>query len=182
MPRQQLPYHRVMKLWSFVAACSLVGCLVTNPPPPTMGPRTNQPQPSGGPTSASASAPPVAGGGASGGCFAGEWKGGGDDINHRHLGFAIQFVQDGSALHGTFDYTFEFGKTGTEEVSGTADCASGTAELRGSTVTGDAAPAHYKLKLMPSTPLSDGRVEAGFEGTWDCDPCVPGSIKGYTVR
>lgn len=152
--------------WSLVV---LAGCLATNPPPPA---RTND-----GPPPTAASAPPT-----DGGCFAGEWKGGGDDINHRHLGFTIALTQNGTALHGTFDYRFELGRSGTEEVSGTADCAAGTAELQGSKVTGDAGPAHYVLKLMAPKPLTDGRSEVGFEATWDCAPCTPGTMRGYTVR
>ena len=172
-----------MKLWLFVAA-GMVGCLVSNPPPPMGGQRGTQPPPSSSGGGGEGAPPPTAGAPAIGThCFEGDWKGGGDDINHRHLGFRLVLTQtNGTVLHGTFEYTFEFGKTGTEEVTGTARCDAATAELQGSKVTGDAAPAHYKLKMMAPTPLSDGRAEVGFEGTWDCDPCVPGTIKGYTTR
>jgi hypothetical protein len=156
-----------MKLVTFVVVGVLSGCVVNNRPVALgpFGPSSGGSQ-TGGTGGGSVAAAPTAG------CFAGTWKGRGEDVNHRNSSWKITFAQDGATLRGTFDWIYEFSKTGTEEVSGTVDCTAGTAELHGGTVTGNAEAAHYKLKLMPSKP--------GVQGTWECDaPCLGGTVTGY---
>ncbi|MDB4963995.1 MAG: hypothetical protein JWP01_3994 [Myxococcales bacterium] len=153
-----------MKLVSWVVIGGLGGCVVNNKPVPVgpFGPQT------GGTGGGSVAAAPTAG------CFAGTWKGRGEDVNHRNSSWQITFAQEGGALRGTFDWVFEFSKVGTEQVTGTVDCAAGTAELQGGAVTGDAGPARYKLKLMTAS------SQPKIEGTWECDaPCTGGTVTGY---
>ncbi|MCE9577987.1 MAG: hypothetical protein K8W52_32950 [Deltaproteobacteria bacterium] len=150
----------------------LSGCVVNGTPFAGSKPVANGATSAGPADGAAAAADP-------GACFAGVWKGGGDDANMRHLGFELTLAQHGAALEGDFAFRFEGGIEGSELVTGTADCAKGTAELHGTAATGPAPVAVYALTRQPDKPLTEG-VEKSFAASWTCgDTCVAGTLSGY---